>query len=56
MFMVKAVAIGCLLYAAYAWYQGRRTRVPISLTFSGAAFAFWLSRIVINWIKNFQSG
>lgn len=56
MFVVKAIAIGFLFYAAYAWYQGRRSRVPIALTFSGAAFAFWISRVVIRWIDNFQSG
>ena len=55
MFIVKAVAIGFALYAAYAWYQGRHSRVPIALTVSGSAFAFWMSRVVIRWLRDFQS-
>ncbi len=54
MFIVKICAIAFLIYGAYAWYSGRRARVPISLTVSGAFFAFWLSRIVLDWIRNFQ--
>jgi hypothetical protein len=55
MFLIKLAAVGFAAYAAYAWYQGRRSQVPICLTVSGAAFAFWFSRIAIRWIQDFQS-
>lgn len=54
MFLVKACAIGFLLYGAYEWYNGKRARVPIAFTASGALFAFWFSRIVMDWIRSFQ--
>lgn len=54
MFLVKTCAIAFLIYGAYEWYSGRRARVPIALTVSGAFFAFWISRMVMAWIRNFQ--
>lgn len=55
MFLVKIIAIGSALYAAYAWYQGRSSRISIALTIAGAAFAFWVSREIIQWIETLQS-
>ena len=55
MFLVKAAAIGFLFYGCWEWYNGRRVQVPIALTVSGSAFAFWMSRIVMRWIRDFQS-
>ena len=49
--LVKLAAIGLLIYAGYCLYEGHRDRASLSLTISGAFFAYWVARLWQEWYE-----